>query len=75
MGVSCALGGEEILADDQHRMYRQVVGWEPTRGRKKGGTNALRLRRETGAFACERHVEEAVRKQKAGLPFNQEGLF
>jgi len=75
VGVSCSLCGKEILLEEQHRKYRQIVGWEPHRGRKKGGTNALRMRRETGAVAHEECVEAGARRQKAGLPFDQEGLF
>jgi len=56
-------------------MYRQIVGWEPNRGRRKGGTNALKIRRETGVFAHERCVEADARRHKAGLPLDQKGLF
>ena len=71
----CSLCGEEIFSQDEYEMYRQVVGWERTKRRKQGGTNALRIRRETGALAHGRCVEEGARKQKAGLPAGQGGLF
>jgi hypothetical protein len=72
---SCSLCGEEIYEADVRLMHRQVVGWEPARGRKGGGTNALKMRRETGAVSHARCVEEGVRKMKAGVPLQQKGLF
>lgn len=73
--ATCSLCGQEIFEADQYTLHRQVVGWEPTKRRKQGGTNALRIRRETGALAHGRCVDEGARKQKAGVPLQQTGLF
>jgi len=73
MYPTCALCGKEIFDEDHRLMNKQVVGWE--RPRVKGGLNALRIKRETGAVAHDACVDEGNRKHKRGLPVGQGGLF
>ena len=67
--TSCELCGKPISESDEHYAYHRVSGWE--RGRKAGGTNAIRCRERDGAMAHERCVD----KDAAGVPANQPPLW
>lgn len=52
-----------------HAPYYEVKGWEKTR--EQGGTNALRLREQTGRVAC----AACITKQAFGVSESQESLL
>ena len=56
MSEICSFCRREVLPHT--RMYYEVLGWEAER--KKGGTNALRLRSRTGAVAHWECVDRAA---------------
>jgi len=47
MMTTCTRCGESVMNDPPEKLRYEVVGWE--KPRSKGGTNALELRRRTGA--------------------------
>jgi hypothetical protein len=71
---SCALCGEEILEADTRDLHDQIVSWYL---RRRGTGQPIRGKypRLTGAVAHGHCAEDAHRKQKAGIPVKQLGLF
>jgi hypothetical protein len=74
---TCALCGDEIFEADLRDIHDQSVGWFLRRGRgKTGGANSKgKIPHKTGAVAHGHCVDSGHRKHKAGIPFNQGGLF
>ena len=65
MEPECTFCGEPV----GHPPYFEVTGWE--RHREQGGTNALRLREQTGRVAC----SACIAKKSLGVSEDQETLL